>query len=270
LYKIIVYMTCADHLPLIQLIGYEYGSVFIPVLCKALRCEYSNTHHPASNKKRSLDQVFTAVVIPEVCQWSYNKETYTVKQTPEYRTSLSKNIRFEPVSKHAETFNSPASLIYDGEKDDKSFEPGRTLWPLKKLYVRELRENNWKDEREYQVLLKTVYAVASKELPAAQRAGAWVIINRAKKEWGGSTIEGVCRKIDRWQKPIRSINMTYLNAIDKWLPNVEQELKGWDPSRGSLDFLKHPEKKEISAFGTRKYDYVSVVKIGKIQFYKYP
>lgn len=196
-----------------------------------------------------------------------------MKQTPEYRTCLRKNIRFQPFSNDDKTVCK--KLIYDGEKNDKSFEPGRMLWPLTTLYFRELGQN-WKDDREYQFLLKTVYAVAGKELPVVQRAVAWVIINRAKnnldanrKEWGGPTIEGVCKTFECWGKPITlrdRDDWTNWNAIDQWLPNVKEELNEWDPSRGSLDFLEHPTEIVDASRAIKEYE----VKFGKFKFYKIP
>lgn len=199
-------------------------------------------------------------------------EIHTMKQTPEYRTSLTKKIRFKRA-----TTQGKAALIYDGKVDDNSFEPGRTLWPQKKLYLRELRGKNWEEDREYQILLKTVYAVAGKELPVVQRAVAWVIINRAekyKKEKNEPiTIESVCKEFDCWKNPIKVTDLDKWSAIDKWLPNVKKELgsdrkgrNGWDPSRGSLSFLEGQEK--------LYYPYGTLIRceieIGNFKFYKNP
>lgn len=237
------------------------SSRFIKVLCKALKYEYASPHYPAESNKRNLCQVFTAVVIPKVCHWNIDENPNRImKQTPEYRTCLSKNIRFQLFNNAME--NSGPSLVYDGEKHDKSFEPGRTLWPLRDLYYMELGQD-WKGKRDYQILLKTVYALASKEPPVVQRAIAWVIINQA--EWGGKSIEEVCKTFKCWEKPIPVNSMTDWNAIDKWLPNVKREMNGWDPSRGSI-YLVDPAER-YSSFSSKK---PCDINIGNFKFYKNP
>jgi len=163
-------------------------------------------------------------------------------------------------------------LIYDGEVDDPSFEPARTLWPMRDFYYKALG-HKWKEEREYQVMLKTVFAVAGKESAIAQRAVAWVILNRAKEnrdDWGGNKIEGVCKALRCWTNKIivdtRNQNDTKSwNEIDQWLPNVELELNRWDPSRGSLDFLKHPQENSVNGV-IQQCD----IRFGNLKFYKNP
>jgi len=49
---------------------------------------------------------------------------YTVKQTPEFHSSLTKTIRFRPCS----TGRGVVRLVYDGERDDPSFKFGREYY----------------------------------------------------------------------------------------------------------------------------------------------
>ncbi len=200
-----------------------------------------------------------------------------MKQTPEFRSSLQKTVRFQLIKTNTSVGQLQPPL-YDGEVDDPSFEPGRTFWPMKYLYNNALGHKKRKT-REYQIMLKTVHAVAGKESHVAQRAFAWVIINLTRANlthWGGNTKEGVCKKLIEFCKSAQidlvPSNMDQAwNAIDQWLPNVEDELskvpgKGWDPSRGSLGFLKEPRKK-VDAIGTRLN---CSIQFGNLKFYKDP
>lgn len=253
---------------------------FIKALCDALLNEYTEEHPtPAATRKRDLAQVFTAVVIPKVCQ-SIPTATkdYTMKQTPEFRSSLQKAVRFK-ITKTNAGVEQPAFILYEGEVDDPSFEPGRTFWPMKDLYHEALGYGK-KKTREYQIMLKTVYAVAGKESNVAQRAFAWIIINRAKAnqtDLGGSTYEGVCKTLIEFctRSKIELIPLVIdqaWEAIDQWLPNVEKELsqerhhrKAWDPSRGSLGFLKDDSKKKLHANGM-----IVEIQLGNLKFYNSP
>lgn len=257
------------------------GSDFIKELCDALSKEYTNEHpNPAaSSNKRDLVQLFTAVVIPKVCQSTLQKTTtYTIKQTPEFRSSLQKTVRFQLIKPTASNVGQPPLVLYDGEVDDPSFEPGRALWPMKDFYHEALGHMN-KRTKDYQFMLKTVHAVAGKESHVAQRAFAWVIINRVRAnqiDLGGGTYEGVCKTLTEFCthskiELIPSVIDQAWEAIDQWLPNVEKELsnppyrKAWDPSRGSLGFLKDDPLKKVNANGM-----IVEIQLGNLKFYKSP
>ena len=224
--------------------GGNDGPQFIQTLCNALLSEY--VAEPPKPRTRDLAQMFTSEIIPTVCNWDCPKGlifidgewvTRKITQIPEYRSSLVKTMRF----KHDQTNeNVEPTVIYDGEVDDESFALARDLLPLNTLYHKALGHKKRK-EKYYQVMLKTIYAVASQEPAVAQRAIAWVIINRARQDWtsrnltelDGDTIEKVCKAFDCWKQEenMRVYQMDKFNEIDQWLPNVEKDLKGWDPNR---------------------------------------
>jgi len=199
-----------------------------------------------------------------------------MKQIPEYRSSLRKTIRFQ-LCKANEQFE--PKVIFDGEIDDKSFALARNFWPQQCFYLNELGHKKRKT-KGYESMLRTIHAVACNESPVAQRAIAWVIINRARanrSDFGGKKYENVCKKLIQLCKSVK-IELTApnfdeaWNAIDQWLPNVENELsnvpgKRWDPSRGSLDFLKG----SLEKFDEKDKKVVNCsIQFGKLKFYKDP
>jgi len=106
--------------------------LFISSLCDALQSEY-NVAEPQKDK-RDLAQLFSSVVIPKVGRSGDSKTVklvggqdirYTVKQTPEFHSSLTKTIRFQPL--HS-TGSGVVRLVYDGERDDPSFKFGREYY----------------------------------------------------------------------------------------------------------------------------------------------
>jgi len=92
--------------------------------------------------------------------------------------------------------------------------------------------------KDYEILKKTIYAEARGEPIEGQKAVAWVAKNRAeqnKKHFGGSTLEGVCKKEKQFscwngRSDIQMTDRKASDAIDKWLPTVFQ---GNDPTHGA-------------------------------------
>ncbi len=76
---------------MVSILDYDFGSVFIQSLCDALSNEYKDVINPEKKEKnkRDLIQLFTDFVIPIVGRSGGN-----LKQTPEFRSSLVKSIRF--------------------------------------------------------------------------------------------------------------------------------------------------------------------------------
>ncbi len=108
------------------------GSEFVNALCDALRREYNVDD---SINKKDLVQLFSTVVIPRVgrseirltlTQVNGPDRQYIIKQTPESRSSLTKNIRFRNCS----TAPGAVRLVHDGEIHDPSFEIGRSYFRI--------------------------------------------------------------------------------------------------------------------------------------------
>jgi len=98
---------------MVSMVDYGTGSVYIQSLCNALRNEYKDVINPEKKEKnkRDLIQLFTEFVIPTV-----GRSGGEFKQTPEFRSSLVKTIRFRRQETHGKILNE-----YDGAKQDPSF-----------------------------------------------------------------------------------------------------------------------------------------------------
>jgi len=98
---------------MVSMVDYGTGSVFIKSFCDALRNEYKDVVNPEKKEKNKNDliQLFTEFVIPIV-----SRSGGEFKQTPEFRSSLVKTIRFRCREIHGIILNE-----YDGEKQDPSF-----------------------------------------------------------------------------------------------------------------------------------------------------
>ncbi len=108
------------------------GSEFINTLCDALRHEYNVDD---SSNKKDLVQLFSTVVIPRVGRSGIRMPFpqpnglvlyYIIKQTPESRSSLTKTIRF----RNCNATPGAVTSVYDGERDDPSFEIGRSYFRI--------------------------------------------------------------------------------------------------------------------------------------------
>jgi len=123
----------------------------------------------------------------------------------------------------------------------------------------------------YKVLLKTVYAEARGEPTLGQKAVAWVIYNRTKKDrdyWGGYTLAGVCKHPNQFEcwNGKDDIIMTETDAqksIESWLPTFFLET---DPT-GGCTYYNNPDKEGYPDWTTRV---IKAIKIGNHQFYKDP
>lgn len=110
------------------------GSTFVNSLCDALTAEYNVTDAEKEKGKKDLVSLYHSVVIPRVGRGGFRKQetvasnlvSYTVKQTPELRSSLTKTIRFRPIG--GRDIRTEPIVIYDGLKDDPSFQLGRSYY----------------------------------------------------------------------------------------------------------------------------------------------
>lgn len=220
-----------------------------------------------------LVQLFSYDVIPKVMRFSEmpvnqgERNHYTVKQTPELRSMLTKKIYFQNI---ASSNRVKINSVYDGEKKDDLFKIGRKISKSRSTYFGEkVKREVW-----YQVLLYTIHAVAKDEPEVCQRAVAWTINNMSKKNknasngWYADCIEEVCWLLSCWQSDLFQETKWNqdLEDIDNWLPNVFEELEQWDFSMNST-YFNNPSidnrdlTKELG-------NVVRTVKIGNIQFYQ--
>ncbi len=212
-----------------------------------------------------LVQIFSYKVIPKVIE--------TDNQTPELRSMLTKKIYFQ----------SPISIgevndVYDGEEKDKLFKIGQEISALRKKISTLSSNYSGSEERQepwYERLLYTIYFEANNQSEGCQRAVAWAIKNKTdqnmKAKMVADSIEKVCLERECWQ--VSHLSNLFdekhrdedLEEIDRWLPNVFEELGGHDFSMNSTDFNNDSRTRLDS---TKQIIYVTTIKIGNIQFYK--
>jgi len=179
--------------------GWNNGSSFINSLCKTIDHEYKEelvNEEKDKDKieekkknilkktlgKRDLTQLFTTFVTPVVG----NDATFW--QTPEFRSSLSKTIRFRRIQDPVEIIP-----VYDGETK-QPFQHARA-------YHNSL---GWKERKrisdsDYNALFRTIYGetiMKKIQNERVQKAIAWVILNRFNENrdyWGENpSLEKVC------------------------------------------------------------------------------
>lgn len=258
------------NLPTFVIADTDEGSDFIKFLCASLKSEYCKAD--VSNKKRDLVQLFSYEVIPKVMRSSSmavrekGENVYTVMQTPELRSMLTKKIQFQFTNSR-----SGITVVYDGKNEDKLFKIGQDISDFRKKISALLSNYSGANERQmtwYPVLLYTIYLEAKDESEVCQRAIAWAIRNKADKNGeanlGAHSIDKVCLERNCW-KSFKKPNWNEdLEEIDRWLPNVFDELGGHDFSINSTDF--NDSRTDIDL--RNSFNYVTTVKIGNIQFYK--
>jgi len=187
-------------------IGVEKESVFFASLCGTVKTEYSSTA-TTINDKRDLALLFSSVVIPEMARKG---------QTPEFSSSLSKKIRFRQTI-------TPGEILYpyDGA-NEATFKLGRDYYEALGFRKKKLFSSVTLSE-EYTTLWKTIYGEAHDKPEGVQKALAWIILNRTKlnrKDFGGNTIQGVCKKLKCWHNNIVVLSdQQQAYSIHKWLPS---------------------------------------------------
>jgi len=246
----------------------DKGSAFIKVLCTSIISEYYEREDP--KKKRDLVQLFSYEVIPKVMRnsdcplWEETaagqQNTITITQTPELRSMLTKKILLE-----RSTTIGQVKKVYDGRKEDYLFKIGQGMYNLRFIYSGEKEKQNI----GYQFLLYTIYAEAKDEPELCQRAVAWTIRNITRKN--NCSIENICQtrswwQLRSWQNFFNAGNWNKdLEDIDRWLPNVFEELKGHDVSMFSTDYNDSRTNNDLT---NSFLNYEKTVKIGNLQFYK--
>lgn len=128
-----------------------------------------------------------------------------------------------------------------------------------------------RDDSEYQHLLQTIYAHFRNESTTIQQCIAWVIKNRTeynRPEWGGYTIEGVCRTFPCWKRGrvnVKMLDRAAQASIENWLPTVFDIS---DPTRRAVMYhnpvLKTSHRKPVPSPDK----YTLSIKIGFYNFYK--
>lgn len=245
---------CTNYLP-----GFGRGSLFIQSLCKALDDEYGNVNSPSRSKKMhkrsDLTQLFTTLVTTSV-GLSKNSQN---KQTPEFRSCLSKMIRFQSTNKRGRRLENG---YFDGNLEYReAFKTARKKWKSKG-YKKRKRIS----DKDYIFLLKTIHATAPGAAKEVQQAIAWVILNRYnsnKIEWGGSkSLEDVCKNLNpSWD----GSSWVGTNILD-WVPTSIFD-SNKDPTLGATYFKIAGSS--VSQM-TIPQDYRATIKIGNYHFFKDP
>ena len=132
------------------------------------------------------------------------------------------------------------------------------------------------DQKEYDIVKKTVYAEARGEPLKGQKWVVWVIRNRAdanKSYWGGDRLDEVCkhpRQFECWdgKSDIPIHEKEAYDSIDKWLPDVLKTDKSQDPTDGSDHYHNPSTPGEWEKSEEWRKNCVETEKIGKHQFYR--
>lgn len=184
-------------------------------------------------------------------------------QTPEFRSCLSKVIRFQKTATPGDIFE-----FYDGAAKEKC-----QLERLK-YEKRGYRKRKIILSSDYETLLRTAYGTAEALLVPGTtvdkemcQAVAWVIYNRYylnPPEMGGGyrSLADVCKKNNDFKNFVG--DRAAMGDIEDWLPRNIFNISTKDPTKGATHYFK------ITQGNTPlPKDSEGTVTIGDCQFYKY-
>lgn len=204
------------------------GSPFIRSLCNALDYEYLGKN---PKNTRDLTQLFTTLVTPVVGR---------SLQTPEYRSSLSKVIRFRKTEAPGTVFT-----LFDGAEGEE-FKRIRSLYVTQRGY----REKKLMYNRDYEALLRTVYGelladpdgVTNEVKKNLGRAIAWIIYNRYYSKPPGvgayKSLESVCKEPNQFNYYWNDEFAPVLDFFEDWLPSSIFDNNKDDTTNGATHYIK--------------------------------
>lgn len=214
-------------------IDWRNGTPFINSLCRTLNDEYKEVNEKEekiilkkSLEKRDLTQLFTTFVTTLVSR---------TNQTPEFRSSLSKTIRFRLIKKNHE--NEEFKPDYDGAEKE-AFKDARKYYVSLGYKAKRIISDG-----DCNALWHTITKEYS---PNVHKAIAWVILNRYnsnREYWGGNqSLETICKHPGRdefmfWKNPAPNPKYLDKNDLNSFHDLLMSIYAGDDPSKGATNFF---------------------------------